>query len=177
MDLPALHIVGLHKSHVEVMGRVSTAIHVTDGEEQSSLTIVHPAQQLRIHHVSDFSVHLNIRLPTTDPCDQWKPGSIILEHSEKVVFLVPSSSVSKDYWSQVLIKDFQWLRTGIPSPNFEIQVVTPAIEIERNVEGPQALPVQARHTSTAVQATMTMDENITDQDKSEDDEDDDEDEL
>ncbi len=71
----------------------------------------------------------------------WTKGSIILEASKDVVFSVPplpppdeeiSSSLpttresivatTKTYWHQVVVKDFQWLRKGIASPNFRIEV-------------------------------------------------------
>lgn len=32
------------------------------------------------------------------------------------------TSSTKAYWHQVIVKDFQWLRKGIPSPNFRIEV-------------------------------------------------------
>ena len=77
----------------------------------------------------------------------WKPGTIILESSKDIVFSVPplaeempavqsqpereqevSSTIktvatTKTYWHQVIVKDFQWLRKGIASPNFQVEVL------------------------------------------------------
>jgi len=33
------------------------------------------------------------------------------------------SRTTKTYWHQVIVKDFQWLRKGIASPNFQIEVL------------------------------------------------------
>lgn len=87
----------------------------------------------------------------TASCD-WKPGTIILEASKNVLFSVPPlaekawgtqsqqrereqdalsitteaavSASTKTYWHQVIVKDFQWLRKGIASPNFQIEVLS-----------------------------------------------------
>ena len=81
------------------------------------------------------------------PTPTWKPGTIILEKSKDVTFFVPImllhendknnfgevfiteqqqqqlvSQNTKSYWYQVIVKDFQWLRKGIPSPNFQVEV-------------------------------------------------------
>ena len=32
-------------------------------------------------------------------------------------------ATTKTYWHQVIVKDFQWLRKGIASPNFQIEVL------------------------------------------------------
>ena len=36
---------------------------------------------------------------------------------------IKKMATTKTYWHQVIVKDFQWLRKGIASPNFEIDVL------------------------------------------------------
>jgi hypothetical protein len=50
----------------------------------------------------------------------WNPGAVILENASNVTFSVPPSSNQNNVWSQKIVKDFGWLRSGVPSPNFEI---------------------------------------------------------
>lgn len=56
-----------------------------------------------------------------------------MEASKDVTFSVSSLATpeqeglstiatTKTYWHQVIVKDFQWLRKGIASPNFQIEV-------------------------------------------------------
>jgi len=92
------------------------------------------------------SHHPALASMTTMPSCDWKPGTIILEASKGIVFSVPplaeatpanqsqqerdqevsaitTTATTKTYWHQVIVKDFQWLRKGIASPNFQIEVL------------------------------------------------------
>jgi hypothetical protein len=132
-SLPALHIVNVAHTQIDVQVPVATAVHVTKAVD-SHLCLPHAAQQLRIHQASRLQVTLR-----QDDADgtTWNKGSIILEHSKHVTFCVPSvmpakgadseassplEAASEQYWISV-IKDFGWLRAGIPSPNFVIQTI------------------------------------------------------
>jgi hypothetical protein len=131
----------------------NTTIHMTDCRGKSSLQLETSAQQLRIHRA--------IGLRVKSPCD-WKPGTIILEASKDIVFSVPplaeattttannqsqkereqevsstaatTAATTKTYWHQVIVKDFQWLRKGIASPNFQIEVLMASNSTEDSTE-------------------------------------------
>ena len=144
MPLPAVHFVGIQNTEIVFYNkstngnaRVNTTIHMTDCRGKSSLQLETPAQQLRIHKAVGLGVEMmnenaNNPLPSRD----WTRGSIILEASKDVVFSVPplapterevSSTTSivertKNHWHQIVVKDFQWLRKGVASKNFRIEV-------------------------------------------------------
>jgi hypothetical protein len=100
-----------------------------------------------IANTNDRHHHPPMDSVTTLPSCDWKPGTIILEASKDIVFSVPpmgestpanrlqqereqtvppstTATTIKSYWHQVVVKDFQWLRKGIASPNFQIEVTT-----------------------------------------------------
>jgi len=100
-----------------------------------------------IANTNDRHHHLPMASVATLPSCDWKPGTIILEASKDIVFSVPpmgegtpvnrsqqeleqtvplstAATTTKSYWYQVVVKDFQWLRKGIASPNFQIEVTT-----------------------------------------------------
>mmetsp|Transcript_18409 Transcript_18409/g.19850 ORF Transcript_18409/g.19850 Transcript_18409/m.19850 type:complete len:178 (+) Transcript_18409:789-1322(+) len=127
---------------------VNTTIHMTDCRGLSSLQLQIPVQQLRIHQSISLRVKMMKKNSTTATAI-WKPGTIILENSKDILFCVPplvekndntdaalsltqqqqqrqqevSRIATKSYWYQIIVKDFQWLRKGISSPNFQIEVV------------------------------------------------------
>jgi hypothetical protein len=89
-------VVQSSKTTIRVTKPVSSAIHVTDCHDCS----VHAkAQQLRLHESTDLECHVDL------------VAGAILEDCTRVVFV--SNNVD--------VKDFNWLRTGIPSPNFCIE--------------------------------------------------------
>ena len=141
LPLPAVHFVGIENTEIlfynrgegDTAIRANTTIHMTDCRGKSSLQLETSAQQLRIHKAIGLGVQMMNGQPSS-----WKPGSIILEASKNVVFSVPilatseneslstmesKVSTTKTHWHQVIVKDFQWLRKGIASPNFEINVL------------------------------------------------------
>ena len=130
----------------------NTTIHMTDCHGKSSLQLESPPQQLRIHRSVGLRVEMmkseKNRRPITlsrnkiSSCD-WKPGAIILEASKAIVFCVPPlteattsnqsqlllspstvTETTKKYWYEAVVKDFQWLRKGITSPNFQVEILT-----------------------------------------------------
>ncbi len=146
LPLPAVHFVGIENTEIlfynggkldskSAFVPTNTTIHMTDCRGESSLQLETSAQQLRIHKAIGLCVQMMTYKPSF--C-LWKPGSIILEASKDVIFRVPildtpenetlstmesQVSTTKTYWHQVIVKDFQWLRKGIASPNFQIEVV------------------------------------------------------
>jgi hypothetical protein len=89
-------VVQSSKTTIRVTEPVSSAIHVTDCHDCS----VHAkAQQLRLHESTDLKCHVDL------------VAGAILEDCTRLLFV--SNNVD--------VKDFNWLRTGIPSPNFRIE--------------------------------------------------------
>jgi len=142
MPLPAVHFVGIENTEIVFYNKstdgnahVNTTIHMTDCRGKSSLQLETPAQQLRIHKAVGLGVEM-MNENTDNPSRDWTRGSIILEASKGVVFSVPplapterevSSATSivertKNHWHQIVVKDFQWLRKGVASKNFRIEV-------------------------------------------------------
>jgi hypothetical protein len=138
MVLPAVHIKHIfNNTNIEILEKSSSStttatemavIHITNVQQFSTISINRPVQQLRVHQVQDFTIHL-LHAPAANnigggidshgSSSAWKPGSIILEDSKNVLFVIPSTS-SEDYFWFHVIKDFQWLRRGIRSPNFNV---------------------------------------------------------
>jgi predicted nucleic acid-binding Zn-ribbon protein len=121
--LPTLHILDISYTAIHVLGTVASSVHLTKAFQQSSLCLKHVAQQLRMHQVLQFTVYL--ALPNTlNTTKTWNKGSIILEDSKQVTFVVPSEdedpSTTLQDWQQNIVKDFGWLRAGLPSPNFTV---------------------------------------------------------
>lgn len=99
----SLHMVAVNGSCVRVAQAVEGPIHVTQCHT-SELHI--SCQQLRLHDSTD----LTVRLPVA-------PAGIILEDCRHIVFECEDNEKLLD------IKDFGWLRSGIPSPNFSVQTI------------------------------------------------------
>ncbi|OEU17092.1 hypothetical protein FRACYDRAFT_237500 [Fragilariopsis cylindrus CCMP1102] len=49
--------------------------------------------------------------------------NIVTQQQQQQDQLLSRTSSTKTYWHQVIVKDFQWLRKGISSPNFLVVVV------------------------------------------------------
>jgi hypothetical protein len=150
-SLPALHIDNVHYTQIYVQRAVESTIHVTKAID-SDLVVLCPARQLRIHRAIRLQVTIGDHVGGEDqPKDNaqspagattvrssthgWNSGSIILEHSKHVTFIVPTEAVQEgssfplfvnSLWMSV-IKDFGWLRTSAPSPNFSIQGIAAAV--------------------------------------------------
>jgi Tubulin binding cofactor C len=100
----------IHTS-LDVYHPVVGAIHVTECQEVTFMDGIQ-AQQLRLHHSKDihcYNSHIH--------------AGTILEDCQHVTFHVPSTTNPAEYRNN--IKDFNWLRNGIPSPNFSIQIFDP----------------------------------------------------
>ena len=49
--------------------------------------------------------------------------NIVTQQQQQQDQLLSRTSSTKTYWHQVIVKDFQWLRKGISSPNFLVEIV------------------------------------------------------
>ena len=150
LPLPAVHLVGIRGTEVDFFNGGSgvpsggslptnTTIHATDCHGGSVLRFERPAQQLRIHGSIGLGIGVAERpgahrgaastTPASSPDRQWKPGSIILEASRDLCFTVPPidhhalEADTRAYWHGVVVRDFHWLRKGVPSPNFRVEVL------------------------------------------------------
>lgn len=90
-----------HDSSIRLEKSVEGAVHVT----QCHHTSFHIArsQQLRLHESHHIDCHVQVTAGT------------ILEDCHHVTFHTAEGSTAAD------IKDFNWLRAGVPSPNFTVQ--------------------------------------------------------
>ena len=149
MALEALHLVGLAHTTVTLSTRVASSIHMT----QCTDCRIYGAtcQQVRIHESTNVRMTVESILLL---------AGAILEDSKDIVFCVvhphsPDSSPTSPPMNShhrptthMDVKDFSWLRSGIPSPNFRIEDVTAA-----------AAAAAANKVSTAV---MVVDEEEAD---------------
>ena len=161
----ALHISGLNQSTIEVTGNVEGAIHVTACHETVLRSRCH---QLRLHESSKLSLFVSSR------------AGPILEDCQEIRFMVdPTDATTRD------VKDFSWLRHGVPSPNFTVvdDAPLPAKEVTHvatettsggNVEGIRENVISA---TPAHNPTLSRASERRDNEECDDDDDDDEDEL
>jgi hypothetical protein len=121
MTLPALHLKEFKQVTIAIFGSITQVIHITHIKQRSSLRLSSQVQQLRIHQAHDFTIDLfsNNNTDNKKNVTIWNQGSIIVEDSKNVTFVIPSTSSEEYFWFQV-IKDFQWLRKGIKSPNINV---------------------------------------------------------
>jgi len=99
----SLHMVSVNGSCVRVAKAIGGPVHLT----QCHTSELHlSCQQLRLHESTDLTVRLSVA-----------PAGIILEDSNLIVFQCNENEMLLD------IKDFDWLRSGIPSPNFSVQTI------------------------------------------------------
>jgi hypothetical protein len=142
----ALHIV--ESSHVTICVRepIQSAVHLTSCQHVQ-LTAV--AQQLRLHLSTDLTCRVQLH------------AGAILEDCTRVVFFVEKET-------GVDVKDFNWLRTGIPSPNFSIQIqkvkekksapIIAAIEMSGDIPVQQVtLQAEQLQLSSSVAASLETD--------------------
>ena len=117
---------------IEVLsGPIASSIHITNCHN-CQLKAVGSAQQLRIHE----STGLRFQVPLV--------AGAILEESKDIVFLFDGSNTDAD------VKDFNWLRTGVPSPNYRIESANE--EMRPQVEDEQ-FPISPVHSNTIPAAT------------------------
>jgi hypothetical protein len=114
--LQALHLVGIRqKSSITTTFPISSAIHITDCHDSSIRTV--QVQQLRLHESTNLLCHVDL-----------VTAGAMLEDCKDIVFVVPSADQDK---CVVDVRDFNWLREGIPSPNFRIEGEVAAQSIEK----------------------------------------------
>jgi hypothetical protein len=139
-SVQALHIV--ESSHVTIGVRepIQSAVHITSCQHVQ-LTAV--AQQLRLHESTNLTCRVQLH------------AGAILEDCSRVVFYVEHKETDVD------VKDFNWLRTGIPSPNFTIQIqIQQPKEKERGVTITAAVEKNARDTRISVQEVALQTEEL-----------------
>ena len=96
---------------MDVSHPIRGAIHVTECHDISFLEGIQ-AQQLRLH--LSYNIHCyNIRIS----------AGTILEDCHHVMFYIPSTTTPSEFPTN--IKDFNWLRNGVASPNFALQIYDP----------------------------------------------------
>ena len=111
MNLITLHIKDSTETEITVHEPVSSAIHVTGCQ---SCNLKASGQQLRLHDSTNLTCEVNIG------------AGAILEDCSGLVFATTKESID--------VRDFNWLRSGEPSPNYEIRY----IEMERKEEVPSS---------------------------------------
>ena len=96
----ALHLVAVSHSTVQVFHPIQGAVHVTDCHD----TVIRlQSQQLRLHESTNLQCHVNVS------------AGAILEDCSSITFYSSNKS-------ELDVKDFNWLRNGISSPNYSIEL-------------------------------------------------------
>lgn len=98
----ALHLQNVSSTAIRVSHPVEGAIHVT---ACCGMELYGSCHQLRIHECKQAKFHVQVQ------------SSPILEDSTGIIFF---TSGNKNDDAVHDAKDFNWLRNGVPSPNFEI---------------------------------------------------------
>ena len=130
----SVHMTNIHDSRIRVAKAIEGPAHVT----QCHASMIYlSCQQLRLHESSE----LTVRLPVA-------PIGIILEDSNSVVFQYNGSESVLD------IKDFAWLRSGTPSPNFSIETVFEDNAVEQDDSSVENANME-EHDGTCVAASST----------------------
>jgi hypothetical protein len=93
--LVTLHIVETFDTEI-TLEEPARAVHITDCQ---TCSLKASAQQLRLHKSTDLTCNVEVT------------AGAILEDCTGLVF----------YSEAIEVNDFNWLRSGIPSPNFEIK--------------------------------------------------------
>lgn len=97
----ALHIQNVSDSIVRVVNAIGGAVHVTACQD---LELFASSHQLRMHESSSLKCHVSVG------------SGPILEDCTGIVFYVSANKSNGDFVYDA--KDFNWLRNGLPSPNF-----------------------------------------------------------
>lgn len=90
----------VHDSSILIANSVDGAIHVTDCH---GLTLRSTCQQLRLHGSIGLDCHVPFK------------GGAILEDCSRITFWKRRDVPMGD------IRDFNWLKNGLPSPNFAVE--------------------------------------------------------
>ena len=102
----SLHMVNVQDSVVRVTPHaIQGAAHVTNCHRS---TIVLRSQQLRLHESTDLTCRVQVS------------AGAILEDCTRVVFQCQPQAPGAP---PLDVKDFDWLRNGIPSPNFRVEAI------------------------------------------------------
>jgi hypothetical protein len=96
-----LHIQNVTNCVIRVANAIGGAIHVTACREMELYATCH---QLRMHESNDLECHAKVM------------SGPILEDCTGIIFYASGQENDLVYDA----KDFNWLRTGVPSPNFRI---------------------------------------------------------
>lgn len=148
--LVTLHIVQANCTKIFVQGDSLRAIHVTDCHNGSSIHAC--AQQLRLHESTDLTCTVDLA------------AGAILEDCTRLVFCNTSTTAAGN---SLEVKDFNWLRTGIPSPNFKIIQAEPITtqqesddikEIENDL-----VTIETPIVETAIPTPIDSKENLSEQ--------------
>lgn len=126
---PSLHLVDVKDSHVVVVQSISRAIHVTSC---SGTSITATCQQLRLHESVDLQLHVTVS------------AGAIMEESRGIVFFSPD---------HLDVKDFDWLRANVPSPNFSLQKTSKALASKTTT-----VPVQSMEQPSGGQEQSSSDQ-------------------
>lgn len=149
----SVHLVGISRSTVVVGGAVEGAIHVTSCRHVT-LRLLKTCQQLRIHESSDVQVEVAAAAGGGGCC---VTAGAILEDCRRILFVVErrsgSSSDSQEDAAELDVKDFNWLKKGVASPNYAIEWTTGADRDHPRNEGEAG----SERIAGATKATVTTD--------------------
>jgi hypothetical protein len=133
-----LHLVSVRHSTV-LLEQSVRSIHITDCQHLTMRLRIN-VQQVRIHESSDVRIILETECTgcSQDVAPTGIQGGVILEGSTKIQFLVPpptscrladgsmpdrnQHSDPRKSMTHLDIRDFDWLRTDVCSPNFTVHV-------------------------------------------------------
>ena len=110
------------------------SVHVTNCSGATIVLV--ECQQIRLHDSEDLTCHVEQNASSV---------GAILEGCARIVFSISPSSLSDEQRHQPLLldaKDFNWLRNGIPSPNFRVVVEEPPLPPGYGKEVPQGSMIQ-----------------------------------
>ncbi|CAJ1935004.1 unnamed protein product [Cylindrotheca closterium] len=169
IKLMTLHIVDSEETEIVVQEQVGSAIHVTGCH---SCQLQASGQQLRLHYSVALQCTVNIG------------AGAILEDCSRIVFVTNLNNMLD-------VRDFNWLRSGEPSPNYEIQLKALAVKEEAPTtisisteQGKKSTddtterpPPDATMTKSSIEQNAITTATIIPTEEDKDDDDDDDDEL
>jgi hypothetical protein len=148
----------IHDNESNANAYANTTIHMTDCRGTSSLQLETSAQQLRIHRaiglrvkspcdwkpgtiILEASKDIVFSVPplveaaaATTPTSTTVNNQSQNEGEQEASSTATTVATTKTYWHQVIVKDFQWLRKGIASPNFQIEVLMASSSTEDSAD-------------------------------------------
>lgn len=121
----SIHLMSIHDSSILIPNSIDGAIHVTDCHD---LTLRSTCQQLRLHGSIGLDCHVLFK------------GGAILEDCSRITFWKRRDVPVGD------IRDFNWLKSGIPSPNFVVEEESQTTrDLERNEANTEIENEPSRH--------------------------------